>query len=279
MKDTYLVAFHCPTVQLFYHKSDVIAPYRHICFTSLCFTNDISEEVIPWAGTVFSIYVQIFFMKWILLLTLFIVSCGQNNTRAVVKDSATTSLITDTNTIITDTTITTQNTIDTNRLIIPGERMGKTNLGMDAALLDSVLGKPDRSDAAMGKAWLTWKGKRDEHNNATVLNIYTTYKDSTMRQKTVQQIRTTSSYFSTANNIHVYSSLADIEQQFPAIKKAAQYKDDGRTIDIYDERQQGIAFEIATANNQQICTGIIVHQKGKDVTDVYMYLHPGMQQY
>lgn len=100
-----------------------------------------------------------------------------------------------------------------------------------------------------------------------------------MRQKTVQQIRTTSSYFSTTNNIHVYSSLNDIKQQFPNSKKVAQYKDDGRTIVLYDEQQQGIAFEIATANNQQICTGIIIHKKGKDVTDVYIYLHPDMQRY
>jgi hypothetical protein len=100
-----------------------------------------------------------------------------------------------------------------------------------------------------------------------------------MRQKTVQQIRTTSSYFSTANNIHVYSSLNEIQQQFPDSKKVAQYKDEGRTIVIYAEQQKGIAFEIATANMQQICTGIIIHEKGKDVTAVYMYLHPDMQRY
>lgn len=216
-------------------------------------------------------------MKGLLLVTIFIISCGHNNTRAVAKDKDTTTLITTTNTI--DTNTTTQDIIDTNRLIVPGERIGKTYLGMDAALLEKVLGKPDMSDAAMGKAWLTWKGKRDEHNNATELNIYTTYKDSTMRQKTVQQIRTTSSYFSIANNIHVYSSLNEIRQQFPDSKKVAQYTEAGRIIAIYDEQQKGIAFEIATANNQPICTGIIVHEKGKDVTAVYMYLHPDMQRY
>jgi hypothetical protein len=47
---------------------------------------------------------------------------------------------------------------------------------MDATNLETEFGKPDMSDAAMGKAWLTWYGKKDEHNNKTELNIYTHIK-------------------------------------------------------------------------------------------------------
>lgn len=160
--------------------------------------------------------------------------------------------------------------------IVPGERIGKVQLSENVSSLE-VLGAPDKSDAAMGKAWLTWKGKRDEHNNATELNVYTTYKDSTMREKTVHQIRTTSSGFVTTNNNHVYSSLQAIEQEFPELKKIAIYNDDGRDITIYDAVEKGIAFEITKANSQQICTGIIVHQKNKKVTDIYIMLHPDMK--
>lgn len=157
--------------------------------------------------------------------------------------------------------------------------MDKISIGTDAAELETVLGKPDLSDAAMGKAWLTWKGKKDEHNNATELNIYTTYKDSTMRQKTVQQIRTTSALFSTDGGLRVYSSLETIRKEFPGIRKLAHYSEEGREIVIYDEIKKGIAFEITPAGQQQICTGIIIHKKGSPVTDVYAFLHPGLALY
>ena len=127
-------------------------------------------------------------------------------------------------------------------LIVAGESVGKITLGTDASTLQSTLGKPDMSDAAMGKAWTTWYGKkRDEHNNKTELNIYTAYKDTSMREQTVQQIRTTSSFFTTADSMHVYSSLDDIKNKY-AVKKSAQYKSEGRTINIYDDKQTRHCF-------------------------------------
>jgi hypothetical protein len=163
--------------------------------------------------------------------------------------------------------------------IIPGKSIGLTTLGDDAEKLEKSLGKPDLSDAAMGKAWLTWNGKKDEHNNVTQLNIFTAYSNNEMKEKTVQQIRTTSSYFLTADSLHVYSSLNNILKKFPGVKKSAEYKDDGRTISIYDEKEKGIAFEIAAANGQQTCTGIIIHKKGESTIDIYRTLHPDMKVY
>lgn len=164
-------------------------------------------------------------------------------------------------------------------LIIAGESVGKIALGTDASTLHSVLGKPDMSDAAMGKAWTTWYGKkRDEHNNKTELDIYTAYKDTSMREQTVQQIRTTSSFFVTTDSIHVYSSLNDIKNKY-AVKRSAQYNSDGRTITLYDDKQKGIAFEIADAGSQHTCIGIIIHAKGKSVNDIYIMLHPDMKRF
>jgi hypothetical protein len=183
-----------------------------------------------------------------------------------------------------DTTIVNNNTTanspatESNAVLIAGESVGKISLGTDASTLQSILGKPDMSDAAMGKAWTSWYGKkRDEHNNKTELNVYTAYKDTSMREQTVQQIRTTSSFFVTADSIHVYSSLDDIKNKY-AVKKAAQYKSsDGRAITLYDDKKDGIAFEIAPANTQNICTGIIIHPKNKSVNDIYIMLHPDMK--
>ena len=164
-------------------------------------------------------------------------------------------------------------------LIIAGESVGKIALGTDASTLQNILGKPDMSDAAMGKAWTTWYGKkRDEHNNKTELDIYTAYKDTSMREQTVQQIRTTSSFFVTADSIHVYSSLDEIKNKYP-VKKVSQYKPEGRTINIYDDKTDGIAFEIASANTQNICVGIIIHPKDKSVNDIYIMLHPDMKRF
>jgi hypothetical protein len=211
-------------------------------------------------------------MKWLMIVCISFISCGQKNAETETSggDTATQPAQAD------DTTIT-QVPPATSQLIVPGESIGNISIGTDATDLETLLGKPDASDAAMGKAWLTWNGKRDEHNNVTSLNIYTTYKDSSMRQKTVQQIRTTSSSFSTVEDLHVYASLETIKDKFSAIKKRAHYTDEGTDIIIFDEQQKGIAFEIVAASGQQICTGIIVHKKGEAVTNVYRFLHPDMK--
>lgn len=209
------------------------------------------------------------FMKWFFLLAFVFLSCQDQEQRAhpVQQNS--------------DSNVVQQNKIrlpDNPSLIVPGERLGKVKLNEDVSSLQ-VLGPPDLSNAAMGKAWLTWKGKRDEHNNATELNIYTTYADSTMRHKTVQQVRTTSSYFSTAKDVHVYSSLQEVQNEFPLVRKVASYNDDGRHMLVFDERAKGIAFELARAGEEQIVTGIIIHEKGKAVTNIYISLHPNMHLY
>lgn len=164
-----------------------------------------------------------------------------------------------------------------NQLIIAGESIGKIKLGMSSSQLTAELGNADMSDAAMGKAWLTWYGKKpDEHNNVTELNVFITYKDTSMQVQTVQQVRTTSSFFRTENDLHVYSDLDTIQSKFAGLTKAATYTDSsGRNIIIYDARQQGIAFEI-TAQPQKICIGIIVHTTGIRVTQTYLSLHPDM---
>lgn len=163
--------------------------------------------------------------------------------------------------------------------IIPGESIGKIALGTNALTLENILGKPDMSDAAMGKAWTTWYSKKpDAHNNKTELNIYTAYKDTGMREQTVQQIRTTSSFFETKDSIYVYSSLKDIKSKY-VLQKAGEYTSDGITVMIYDDKKQGIAFEVAAANKENFCTGIVIHQKNRSVNDIYIMLHPDMKRF
>jgi hypothetical protein len=212
-------------------------------------------------------------MKYAFIFCCVLIAC-KNNTQSTSTQTDTTKL----QSVNNDAGIVSNNAkiVDTTELIVPGEGIGKVKLGEDVTLLN-VLGSPDSSDAAMGKAWLTWMGKRDEHNNIPQLNVYTTYADNNMQEKTVQQIRTTSSRFFTADSVHVYSSLETIRQSFPLLQTVASYNEDGKAILIYDAIKKGIAFEIAKAGNQEICTGIIVHKKGQNVVQIYMMVHPDMK--
>ncbi|TZF84829.1 hypothetical protein FW774_07575 [Pedobacter sp. BS3] len=156
---------------------------------------------------------------------------------------------------------------DSDKLIIPGKKIGKITLGMDASGLEKLLGKPDLSDAAMGKAWLTWLSDSSARN-PNELNIYTTYSDSTMSNKVVKQIRITSHDFTTPTGIHTgvqYKLLTTY-----SLQKLATYQD----IAVYDDIKEGIAFE---TGQDSIVHSIIIHQPGTKVTDVYSYLHPEMK--
>lgn len=163
--------------------------------------------------------------------------------------------------------------ISADYLIIPGESIRNTALNEDGETLIKRLGKPDFSDAAMGKAWMIWMGKkRDEHNNRSELDVYTTYKDSTMMAKVIKEIRTTSAAFKVNDSVHVYADLSTIQRYFTHLKYTRKYRDGSREVSIFDDVNNGIAFDIAQAGNQKICIGIIVHERGKSVNDIYINL-------
>ena len=157
-------------------------------------------------------------------------------------------------------------------LIVPGERLGHLTLGLNADSVEPLLGMPDASDAAMGKAWLTWKGKENS-SKPTQLQIYTTYKDTSMSVKTVQQIRTTSPFFKTSTGLHVGSTLALLKATFPQLQKTGTYTEGGLHYQLYDAVAAGIAFEM----KEGVCTGILVHLKGRRADDIYIMLHPDMK--
>ena len=157
-------------------------------------------------------------------------------------------------------------------LIVPGERLGHLTLGLNADSVEPLLGMPDASDAAMGKAWLTWKGKENS-SKPSQLQIYTTYKDTSMSVKTVQQIRTTSPFFKTSTGLHVGSTLALLKATFPQLQKTGNYTEGGLRYQLYDAVAAGIAFEM----KEGVCTGILVHLKGRRADDIYIMLHPDMK--
>jgi len=221
-------------------------------------------------------------MKSLLIISasLLIFTCCQQQPRTVRETDTTITAVQQPVIQNTATAATNTPAISSEKLVSAGKGIGKISLGSNADELEKLLGKPDFSDAAMGKAWLTWYSKhRDEHNNRNELNIFTTYADSTMRTKTVKQIRVTSPFYITSDSLQVYNDLARIREVYPDLVSEGTYKEQkgGRTIHLYDAIAQGIAFEIAEANGQQICISMIVHEPGKKVTDIYITLHPDLK--
>jgi len=161
-------------------------------------------------------------------------------------------------------------TLASDRIITPGTSIGNTFLEEIPDTLRAILGKPDVADAAMGKVWLTWFGKkRDEHNNRTQVDVFLTYRDSSMSAKVVRQIRTTSSWFRLEDSLHVYSDFSSIRSAFPDLRYTGKYSSGGRELKIYDDLAKGVAFETVTAAGQTLCTAILVHVPGTPLNSVF----------
>ncbi|MCX2741420.1 hypothetical protein [Pontibacter anaerobius] len=166
-------------------------------------------------------------------------------------------------------------TPDSAYLIIPGESIGHIKLGMAAKTVSSILGKPDSGDAAMGKALSFWVSKQaNEPQHYVAVYTVTDFgsEDETPR---VQQVQVTSPQFLTTDSIGTGKSLPEIRQKYKKLKPLAYFRNEQQQqVYIYNDREQGIAFEITTSDS--LCTAITIHPKGENVTDTYLPLHPDM---
>ena len=160
-------------------------------------------------------------------------------------------------------------------LIVGGNRIGNIGLEGKADELNAILGKPDLSDSAMGKAWLTWFSKVSDSITGHELNVYTEYKDNSMMEKVVRQIRITSDEFETAEGIKTGMVLDEIVRLTRGkLTLVGKYDTTTPTpISVFDNIGQGIAFEI----EDNVCVGIIVHSKEEPVSEEYISFHPDMK--
>lgn len=159
---------------------------------------------------------------------------------------------------------------DSSALIVAGKQIGQIYLGQDADELGKLLGKPGAGDAAMGKAWGIWYDDRDTaiENYA----VYTAYRDSTMQTKSVQQIRTGSPKYKTAEGLGTRSDLSQLLHAYPNLQKQASYANNKTkdTLVIYDEVKQGIAFELV----KNSCVAVTVHPANKKSNETYLTYYP-----
>ena len=161
------------------------------------------------------------------------------------------------------------------QLIKPGKSIGQTALNMKAEEVNKRLGKGDKSDAAMGKAWSIWYSKptaRDTIRKETTI-YFVTNMGGPDEASRVKQIRVTSAYFKTADNLGVGSQLKFIQRAFPHLEKVTSYASDltKQPITILDDITTGIAFEI---NPDNTCVAVVVHEPQQPVNTTYINLFP-----
>ena len=159
-----------------------------------------------------------------------------------------------------------------NDTIVPGKSIGHILLNERMDDVIRALGQPDSTDAAMGKSMSKWFSKPSKKGADTAIHSIIVFattnfggKDEASR---VKHIRITSPFFKTAEGVGCGSTIAFIKMQYPTIKKAgASYTDrSGNTVLIYDDTNEGIAYEIDASTR---CVGITVHARGQRAREVY----------
>ncbi|QQL49555.1 hypothetical protein [Mucilaginibacter ginkgonis] len=154
-------------------------------------------------------------------------------------------------------------------LIIPGKSIGNTRLNENLDSVMDKLGRPDKSDAAMGSSFHTWFAKHDTADYQTDIFAHHNYDGKHDDISYVKVIRVTSPAFKTAENLHTGLAIQDIARHFK-LNHVATYTRGADSLKVYYDRQAGISFEI---DNTGKCTGITVHQAG-DSTMTYLSLYP-----
>lgn len=150
-------------------------------------------------------------------------------------------------------------------MLVPGESAGAFKLEEAASSMQELLGQPDYSDAAMGKAVLLWYTDTARTYPLSVFTARDMGNDETAR---IKQIRVTSSIFQTGESLGVGSVLAEIRNQYP-VAPVETYEAHGETYTIYDS-DEGIAFEVGP---DERCVAIIIHAADAE-TSTYLPLRP-----
>lgn len=208
-----------------------------------------------------------------LYLSLIIISCLVS-CQSQTQEEATAPPATAPDTATTAAPVPQPSPPDTLYQIIPGQRIGKVYVGQTTEQVIKLLGQPDSGDAAMGKAlsfWLSKSAQEPRH----YLAIYFTRSTANSPQMLARQIRVNSPRFTTPEDtLRTGSPLKKIRKQHPQLRPIGFYTHPQQQyqVYIYDAPEAGIAFEVRTTDST--CTAITVHQKGEEMTNTYLPLHP-----
>ncbi|MFC5270960.1 hypothetical protein [Adhaeribacter terreus] len=209
-----------------------------------------------------------------IILFLSLNSCNQPEKEAAVLGSASESIIKETGKSKPENTSeeTSQEVSGKNETIVPGKSIGLIKLNEQAEVVYKLLGKPNLTDAAMGKmlaTWFTEANLSDPDTTAYQTNIFFVRNMGSAEESALaKQIRITAKQYKLGNGLAINSDLKTIQASFPEMKKAATYTS-ARTkqkIDVYHDSVAGITFEINKAGK---CVGIGIQEPGKANFEVY----------
>ncbi|HVI43287.1 MAG TPA: hypothetical protein VM802_00390 [Chitinophaga sp.] len=149
--------------------------------------------------------------------------------------------------------------------IIPGKSIGHITIGAPSEAL-RVLGMPDGGDAAMMKAWHYWFGRTRSKtiDSSHMLAVYTAMR--TQDTQYVKEIRVNSPRFRTDKGVGPGSLMSEIRKAYPGLKLAKSYLSQNmqHQLDVYDDKELGIAFETANPeSNNPVCVMVVVHNPGE----------------
>lgn len=154
--------------------------------------------------------------------------------------------------------------ITADKMISPGIGIGETAINEAGSKVFAQLGKPDFSDAAMGKSVAVWYADHNKKGYSTHTYFSTNMGvDDTSR---VKVIRITSPSFKTSNRIYTGVLLADAQKVYQ-LDSLGTFKLNGSNRKLYDDVTAGIAFDVDRSGN---ITGITIHETGKSVLNAYM---------
>lgn len=161
--------------------------------------------------------------------------------------------------------------IDSKYLIVPGKSIGQISLGDSLQRVNKLLGNADAGDAAMGKAWAIWYAKDPTTTQTSEFCVFSSYRDSTMKDKDVKEIRATSILYKTQDGFGVDRTLADTKAKFRGLMEMSKYLNEKQdTVTLYDDSASGIGFEFVHGRS----TAVSVHQPNKSIQSDYLSPNP-----
>lgn len=149
-------------------------------------------------------------------------------------------------------------------LIVPGSSVGKIALEENTDSVNLLMGKPDFSDAAMGKVVETWYHNQDSASGS--LSVYAARKmgvgDEISR---IKKIKITASDYRTREGIGAGDSLINIARIF-IVRPIDTFRSQKLLYTTYGTKR-GMTFII---NPKGVCNAIIIHSPSDSESTAYL---------
>ncbi len=130
-----------------------------------------------------------------------------------------------------------------NPLIVPGKSVGEIALGMENPEIYQRLGKSAVGDAAMGRYWDGWFGKKEGGGRGAELNIRSGHSAEHDKDAAAEAIRVESPFFHTKEGIGTQSSVAEVWKAFPNLIYTGG-DPNNEAVEVYEDDARGMAIEV-----------------------------------